>query len=851
MIKKVLTILMLSLICMSVDAQTVTTKNLTGCWKLIVEKGVKMAADIEMYITPTHAAQVMYYGNGTTIRVFNGEYYLTDTLEVSWSDEKVGKSESGTYLVRCHKDNLVQSKLSLDKDGNLVVSPVNNKNGMVERFKKIQSTRDVKSILSRCENDTEFMSDFSELMEGERGVASFINYRPGSLSSQIASLKYFNNATLFKVAGPLNSYDIRYIKYLDSNDDVLPNLKTIDLSRAWFVTDSIMHYSFAMPDDFNHERFLQAQGYHMTKNCKTDSIGDAICLNREGYINTCYSEEGWILEIEKDKVYAGGSTTTDDFIREHTFSGLKKIENIILPMTTTYICSSAFYDCPNLKEVTIPASVKRIDDYAFTNNKSLSLIKIAKGASIYKLSDSQQPILKNKNAIFPENTKLKTEIYSYDVPDVTFTIRGKSIINNQEISILNFANQKVIKKVTAKDKLFSAEITVPKYTIINFNYEMKHAIIAEGGDVYIDLSNDSISGTPLNDKLNNYQKVINKDYAQLRRELIQLESETDEKAFIDLKKEKDLLHVTLIQKIQKFIISNRYNVISTYLISRFYNDIPARIMLTTMNMLSDRISCRSSLSYERKWLKESLRDHYFDFEMLPDTSLMAKLNDVKPGELKTMLNEDEWCKIKRLKICGKLNGNDINWLRELCRGDRGEIKKHPGLIALDLSDVTLVDDQGNNSTYLPKSAFESNLYLKYLALPKSIETIGERSLSGNCIQKIIMYDNVKIIEKDAFMAANWLRDIQLSKNLEKIGESAFGACFLLRNIILPDKVKEIGLKAFNLCRNLEHLHIPAATENIGQNICDRSYNTEISIDEGNKFYKVVSNAIIKRNSQMK
>ena len=178
-----------------------------------------------------------------------------------------------------------------------------------------------------------------------------------------------------------------------------------------------------MPEDFNHKRFLQAQGLHMTKNCKTDSIGDAICLNREGYINTCYSEEGWILEIEKDKVYAGGSTTTDDFIREHTFSGLKKIENIILPMTTTHICSSAFYDCPNLKEVTIPASVKRIDDYAFTNNKSLSLIKIAKGASIYKLSDSQQPILKNKNAVFPENTKLKTEIYSYNVPDVTFTIR--------------------------------------------------------------------------------------------------------------------------------------------------------------------------------------------------------------------------------------------------------------------------------------------------------------------------------------------------------------------------------------------------------------------------------------------
>lgn len=148
MIKKVLTILMLSLICMSVNAQTVTTKNLTGSWKLIIENGVRMAGEIEMYITPTKAAQVMYFGNGMTMKVFNGNYYLTDSPEDSWHEEKVGKSESGTYIVRCHNGNLVQSKLSFDEEGNLVVTPINIPNGMVQRFKKIQSTRDVKSILN-------------------------------------------------------------------------------------------------------------------------------------------------------------------------------------------------------------------------------------------------------------------------------------------------------------------------------------------------------------------------------------------------------------------------------------------------------------------------------------------------------------------------------------------------------------------------------------------------------------------------------------------------------------------------------------------------------------------------------
>ena len=114
-----------------------------------------------------------------------------------------------------------------------------------------------------------------------------------------------------------------------------------------------------------------------------------------------------------------------------------------------------------------------------------------------------------------------------------------------------------------------------------------------------------------------------------------------------------------------------------------------------------------------------------------------------------------------------------------------------------------------------------------------------------------MYDNVKVIEENAFMNSSNLREMQLSKNLEKIGRFAFWGCNGLRNIVLPDKVKEIGFRAFNYCINLEHLHIPAATENIDKYICNGLSNTEISIDDDNKFYKVVSNVIFKRNAQKK
>ena len=84
-------------------------------------------------------------------------------------------------------------------------------------------------------------------------------------------------------------------------------------------------------------------------------------------------------------------------------------------------------------------------------------------------------------------------------------------------------------------------------------------------------------------------------------------------------------------------------------------------------------------------------------------------------------------------------------------------------------------------------------------LLKETEVIGH-SAFDNCLEleKVIVEDNVKVIERAAFNNCENLLEIKLSKNLEVIGVEAFKNCYELNPITIPKSVKKIGDGAF-LC----------------------------------------------------
>jgi hypothetical protein len=299
----------------------------------------------------------------------------------------------------------------------------------------------------------------------------------------------------------------------------------------------------------------------------------------------------------------------------------------------------------------------------------------------------------------------------------------------------------------------------------------------------------------------------------------------------------DKVRSKLFGYISRFSLSNYDNCISAYMVKRYYDFMPHKMIKMLFMAGAPSVLRDPLLRNQWEWLRESSRTAHIDYHGYGDTRFMTPLTNVKSGALKTLQIDEEWETSTRLKIEGPLNADDIRWLRNLCRNHN--------LQALDLSDAYIVDEKGLPSAYMPDTAFAFNHGLKYIALPKSIKVIGRRCFyDSNGLEYIKMYDNVGTIESEAFANAVSLLDFTLPANLERMGDRVFWQCSNIRQMLLPENVKEIGINAFGFCRNLRGLHIPASTEKIGKGVTKDSRNVTVTIDKENKNYKVISNVII-------
>ena len=846
--RKYLIITLLMLMGMNLDAKNVSINDITGCWKMVPEKGMVMAGEIIMNISATSISQALYSEKqGTRTDLLNGSFYLSDIPATSWNVELHGKMQSGAYMVINVNGKMSQNEISFDNEGMLVLVPYGKENGMTMKFRRITKDEIPKTNQSYTEEDMNLMNGFMTIYNREQENPLLVTDMPGSLIwyiKEFISVYDTQNMTTLRIGGPLNGMDLVALTLPDELRQDFPKLNTLDLSMAWFVSDTIP-YNDHIVEDFNHKLFSESMGIHMVKNLKTDSIGGYIDLPGDTCVNVVYDIFGWTVEHKRDSSYIHFCTTIDDCISHLAFNSVTWLENIILPITTCEIHDWALADCPKLKEITIPSRVGDISDFAFANDSALTVVKVAEDSEILERLrndlNSEEPKI-----FFGHNPNLRIETYSTKRPDVTFTIRGRSYSSRLPNYVLDHSNKQTIYTIVPNTREFSFKVTVPQYSIISFHNQQKE-IIAEGGDVYIDLENDSLSGTPLNDKLHKYCKVLEK----LEKEISDALVMTDKFACVDsaavFKARVDTARMNFHRSLYQIFLSNYDNCISTYMLSKYYRAMPIEVGKMLFMAVSPDVATDPLLYEEWENVKEASRTVHLDGFSFGDTRLMKTVKNVKAGELNKMLSGEEWEEVKRLKVEGPINAHDIRWLRSLCRGKMKKEIPSRMLNALDLSDAYIVDNQGKTSTYMPDSAFANISYLKYIALPKNITVIGKNCFSGNFLDGIKIYDNVHTIKSEAFAGSFCLYDIKMPSNLERIGYQAFAACRKLRDVILPNKVKEIGKNAFAYCLNLRQLHIPTSTKRIGESITWQSLNVAINIDAANKDYKVISNVIVALN----
>lgn len=154
-----------------------------------------------------------------------------------------------------------------------------------------------------------------------------------------------------------------------------------------------------------------------------------------------------------------------------------------------------------------------------------------------------------------------------------------------------------------------------------------------------------------------------------------------------------------------------------------------------------------------------------------ELSINLQINILNAGSLKKHINDVQKRNIQHLKLSGYLNGDDINFIREMV-----EVYS---LVILDLANTQII---GGGRFYT---------YTEY-----------------NCNRQEIWQESDEICDYTFYRCTNLSRII-LPNNIERIGNFAFAGCTKLESIEnLPERLSDLGDNAFDDCEILEKLLLP-------------------------------------------
>ncbi len=135
-------------------------------------------------------------------------------------------------------------------------------------------------------------------------------------------------------------------------------------------------------------------------------------------------------------------------------------------------------------------------------------------------------------------------------------------------------------------------------------------------------------------------------------------------------------------------------------------------------------------------------------------------------------------------------------------------------------------------------AFSDCSSLASVIIPDSVVTIGGSAFSGcSSLKSLTIGNGVTNIDSSAFSGCSALTSAKMGNKVASIGSSVFFGCSSLTSITIPDSVTTIGDSAFNGCSSITSIVIPHNVTTIGEWAFFNCSNLErITVDENNKYY---------------
>lgn len=177
------------------------------------------------------------------------------------------------------------------------------------------------------------------------------------------------------------------------------------------------------------------------------------------------------------------------------------------------------------------------------------------------------------------------------------------------------------------------------------------------------------------------------------------------------------------------------------------------------------------------------------------------------GKLEEILADKNYAKIKNLKVTGKVNKLDFDFMRD----------KMTLLQSLNMKEVKIEAYGGHDEDEIPHYAFQNKSTLVRFVFPQKLRIIGAWAFHGtNLSGTLSLPEGVEIIEDHAFAElASLTSTIEFPSTLKEIGRQAFAQCPFSGKLNLPASLKKIDYEAFYCCSTFSGtLELPESLEEI-------------------------------------
>ena len=111
--------------------------------------------------------------------------------------------------------------------------------------------------------------------------------------------------------------------------------------------------------------------------------------------------------------------------------------------------------------------------------------------------------------------------------------------------------------------------------------------------------------------------------------------------------------------------------------------------------------------------------------------------------------------------------------------------------------------------------FQNCTSLKSIALPDSLQKIGDGCFCGCTSLKTINLSYIQILGRECLKGCTSLKSINLPSSLQVIGDRCFEDFTWLESIDLPDSIQKFGDECFKGCTSLKSINLPASIQTFG------------------------------------